>query len=83
MVLILLVFVFILSIEFELIEKGIITMTIDILVPVICCLEISVAFRGQIFYILTVLIFLMVRLFLALKTVHIFFALRKISLLRF
>ena len=35
MVLILLVFIFILSIEFELIEKGIIAMTIDILVPVI------------------------------------------------
>ena len=49
MVLNLLVFVFILSIEFELIEKGIITMTIDILVPVICCLEISVAFRGLFF----------------------------------
>ena len=83
MVLILLVFIFILSIEFELIEKGIITMTIDILVPVICCLEISVAFRGLIFYILTVRTFLMVRLFLALKTVHIFFTLRKISLLHF
>ena len=83
MVLILLVFIFILSIEFELIEKGIITMTIDILVPVICCLEISVAFRGLIFYILTVRTFLMVRLFLTAKTVHIFFILRNISLLRF
>lgn len=83
MVLILLVFIFILLIEFELIEKGIITMTIDILVPVICCLEISVAFRGLIFYILTVRIFLMVRLFLTAKTVHIFFILPKISLLRF
>ena len=49
MVLILLGFVFISSLEFELIEKGIITMTIDILVPVICCLEISVAFRGLFF----------------------------------
>ena len=58
MVFILFVFIFILSIEFELIEKGIITMTIGILVPVICCLEISVAFRGLIFYILTVRIFL-------------------------
>ena len=67
MVLILFVFIFILSIEFELIEKGIIKMTINILVPVICCLEISVAFTGQIFYILTVLIFLMVRLFLTPK----------------
>ena len=83
MVLILLVFIFILSIEFELIEKGIITMTIDILVPVICCLEIFVAFRGLIFYILTVRTFLMVRLFLTAKTVHIFFILRNISLLRF
>ena len=77
MVLNLVVFIFILSIEFELIEKGIIKMTINILVPVICCLEISVAFRGQIFYILLVLIFLMVRLVLALKTVHIFFTLPK------
>ena len=83
MVLILLVFIFILSIEFEFIEKGIITMTIDILVPVIGCLEISVAFRGLIFYILTVRIFLMVRLFLTAKTVHIFFILPKISSLRF
>ena len=45
-----LVFIFILSIEFELIEKGIIRVTIDLLVPVICCLEISVAFRGQYSY---------------------------------
>ena len=83
MVLILFVFIFILSIEFELIEKGIIKMTINILVPVICCLEISVAFRGQIFLYFDSPYLFNGGVVFNPKTVHIFITLPKISLLRF